>query len=153
MATLKEKKEKEISPKRLILISILLIINILILLFLFALYFEYGATPIIIFLILLFALLTFISPFLRTKKKSLYSRMFPDKKKAREMQRSQKEFIRTRTEPKISQQKEIKTVDLEFNSREQLKPLKQLIKKCSKCGMILGSFVKKCPACGKSLID
>ena len=69
------------------------------------------------------------------------------------MQRSQKEFIRTRIEPKISQQKDIKTVNLEFKSPGQLKPLKPLIKKCSKCGMLLGSFVKKCPICGKYVID
>ena len=39
---------------------------------------------------------------------------------------------------------QIKTVDLDFKSNGSLKPLKPLIKKCSKCGMILGSFVKKC---------
>ena len=153
MATIEVKEEKKISSRRLILTSILLIFNILILLFLFFLYFEYGATPLIIFLIFLFAFLIFVGPFLRRKRKSLYSRMFPDKKKAKVMQRSQKEFIRTRTEPKISQNNQIKTVDLDFKSNGSLKPLKPLIKKCSKCGMILGSFVKKCPACGKLLID
>jgi len=150
MTELKQNDKKEFSHRRLILTSILLLINLLILLFLFALYFEYGATPIIIILILLFAFLTFFSPFLRGKKKSLYSRMFPDKKEAKNLQRRQKEFIRTRTEPKIPQQKEIKAVDLKIKSIGRIKPL---IKKCSNCGMTLASFVKKCPACGKSVID
>ena len=146
MTTIEENNRKELTYKKLILTSIFLFINILILLFLFALYFEFGATPIIIFLIFLFAFLMFFSPFLRRKRKSLYSRMFPDKKNAKEMQRRQKEFIRTRVEPKLPQQKEIKAIDLNIKSRGPLKPL---IKKCSNCGMILASFVKKCSNCGE----
>ena len=69
MIEVKQNEKKEYSHRRLILTSIFLLINLLILLFLFALYFEYGATPLIIFLILLFAFLTFFSPFLRKKKK------------------------------------------------------------------------------------
>ncbi|TFF88004.1 MAG: hypothetical protein EU548_09460 [Promethearchaeota archaeon] len=150
MTTIEENNNKELTYKKLILTSIFLFVNILILLFLFSLYFKFGATPIIIFLIFLFAFLMFFTPILRRKRKSLYSRIFPDKKKAKEMQRRQKEFIRTRVEPKLPQQKDIKSVDL------KIKPIgltKQLIKKCPNCGMILGSFVKKCPACGKSVID
>ncbi|TFG21771.1 MAG: hypothetical protein EU529_12610 [Promethearchaeota archaeon] len=150
MTIIEENNNKELTYKKLILTSIFLFVNILILLFLFSLYFKFGATPIIIFLIFLFAFLMLFTPFLRRKRKSLYSRIFPDKKNAKEMQRRQKEFIRTRVEPNLPQQKEIKSVDL------KIRPIgrtKQLIKKCPNCGMILGSFVKKCPACGKSIID
>ena len=149
MTAIEENNKNESSPKRLILTSIFLFVNILILLFLFSLYFEFGATPIIIFLIFLFGFLTFFPLFFK-KEKSLYSRIFPDKKKAKVMQRRQKEFIRTRVEPKIPQQKEIKAVDLSIKSKGPSKPL---IKKCGNCGMIIASFVKKCPACGKSVID
>ena len=150
MTTIEENNNKELTYKKLILTSIFLFVNILILLFLFSLYFKFVATPIIIFLIFLFAFLMLFTPFLRRKRKSLYSRIFPDKKNAKEMQRRQKQFIRTRVEPNLPQQKEIKSVDL------KIRPIgrtKQLIKKCPNCGMILGSFVKKCPACGKSVID
>ena len=150
MTTIKENNNKELTYKKLILTSIFLFVNILILLFLFSLYFKFGATPIIIFLIFLFAFLIFFPPFLRRKRKSLYSRIFPDKRNAKEIQRRQKEFIRTRVEPKLPQQKEIKSVDLKI---KPIGRIKQLIKKCPNCGMILGSFVKKCPACGKSVID
>jgi len=150
MTTIEENNNKELSYKKLILTSIFLFVNLLILLFLFSLYFKFGATPIIIFLIFLFAFLMFFTPFLRRKRKSLYSRIFPDKKNAKEMQRRQKEFIRTRVEPNLPQEKEIKSIDL------KIRPIgrtKQLIKKCPNCGMILGSFVKKCPACRKSVND
>ena len=150
MTAIEENNKNESSPKRLILTSIFLFVNILILLFLFFLFIEYGATLIIIILIMIVAFLTFFAPFLRGKKKSHYSRIFPDKKQAKDMQRRQKEFIRTRVEPKIPQQKEIKAVDISIKSKGPSKPL---IKKCSNCGMILASFVKKCPACGKSVID
>ena len=76
--------------------------------------------------------------------------MFPDKKKAKYMQRRQKEFIRTRTEPKISQQKEIRAIDLKITPTG---PTKQLIKKCNNCGMTLASFVRKCPKCRKNVLE
>ena len=151
MTEIHENNKSKSSSKRLILTTISVFINILILLFLFTLYFEFGPTPIIILLIFLFAFLTFSGPLFKGgKKKRHYSRIFPDKKKAKEMQRRQKEFIRTRIEPKIPIQKEIKAVDLKIKS---IGPTKQLIKKCSNCGMTLASFVKKCPKCRNPIID
>ena len=132
-----------------ILRLMLLIVSIPVLLFLFSLYYEFGAQPLIIALILVFASLVIIGPFFRRKKKSHYSRLFPDKIEARKRIRRQREFIKRRIEPEISEPVEIKAVDLDVKYRGPEKPF---ILKCSKCGMLLPNFLKKCPICKEPII-
>ncbi|MFW9943357.1 MAG: hypothetical protein ACFFFT_20145 [Candidatus Thorarchaeota archaeon] len=147
-----KKTNEKTSKRSATLKSILLLINAIIILILVALFYQYGPNPIIIFFIFLLAIFTLVGPFLRRKKKSLYSSIFPDKKEARERQRSQKEFIRKRTEIITSKEEEITPNDIDLDIKFG-KSLKSVIHKCSNCGMTLTSFMKKCPNCGKSVID
>lgn len=140
-----EEKDDKLKNK-VVLKSVFLLGNVIIILFLLYLFYQFGPSILIIVLILLFALLTIIGPFLRKKKKRYYSRMFPDKIKAREAQRRQRDFFRRRTEPIPKPPKDLTRINLNVKYK---KPLKKLFFKCSDCGMLLVSFVKKCPRCGK----
>jgi hypothetical protein len=132
-------KKKQIAKKQLIVEFILLTIVILILISLYYLFINFGALPIILILIILFPFLLAIDPFLRERKKSLYSKIFPKKKKALKEEMAYRRKLRD-TEI-IS--KEIPQINLNFKYK------KPAIHKCSNCGMILASFVKKCPICGE----
>ncbi|MFW9897967.1 MAG: hypothetical protein ACFFDO_01735 [Candidatus Thorarchaeota archaeon] len=145
-----KKTTKKTSKRSATLKSILLLVNTIIILVLVVLFLQYGPNPIIIFFIFLLTIFTLVGPFLRRKKKSFYSRIFPDKKKARERQLAQKEFIKKRTEIITAQKEEITPIDLDVKFG---KSMKSVIRKCSNCGMTLISFAKKCPNCGMSQID
>ncbi len=100
-----------------------------------------GFNPVIISLLLFFIILATIGIFLRTKKKKLYSRMFPEK---------QDEQIR---KEQIIKQKEIKNQEIKIPNpvNLELKYRKPLIDKCKYCGNIIPNFVKKCPFCNKKI--
>ena len=72
--------KKEITKKQIIGEFLLLIIVVFILITLYYLFITFGALPIIIILIILFPFLLAVDPFLRERKKSLYSKIFPKNK-------------------------------------------------------------------------
>jgi len=130
--------------KRLSLIkTIFLFTNVVILFVLFYFFYKFGANPLIIVLILGFAFLIIVGPVVGGWRKSYYSKLFPDKQEAKKRQRRQKEFIKTRIEPTIPEIKEIQEIDLNITYKGK----KNLIIRCSNCGMVLANFVKKCPKC------
>jgi len=136
--------KKEITKKQVIVELILLIIVVLILISLYYLFISYGALPIIIILIVLFPFLLAVDPFLRERKKSLYSKIFPKKRKALKEDIMHRKKLR---ESALSSKKIVPPVNLNFKYR------KPAIRKCSNCGMILASFVKKCPICGEAITE
>lgn len=136
--------KKEITKKQVIVELFLLIIVILILISLYYLFITYGALPIIIILIVLFPFLLAVDPFLRERKKSLYSKIFPKKRKALKEDIMHRKKLR---DSALSSKKRVPSVNLNFKYK------KPAIRKCSNCGMILASFVKKCPICGEVVIE
>lgn len=138
-----ETKPKESTPKRILFKFIILVIYLSVLIIFYAFLIRYGANPFVVVTVLVFVFLISVGPFLKRRKKSLYSRMFPDKKKrmALNTQRRRDKFkIEERKPP---QPKVFKHISLDFNYSTPL------IGKCENCGNILPSFVKKCPFCGK----
>lgn len=141
-----EIKEQVLNRKVIIVRLLLLISYLLLLLYFFYLLTTFGANPFIIFILLLFTFLITIGPFFKRGKKSLYSRMFPDRKRKTSNENEQKEKVLKikrkfeQIEPKI-----FKKVNLEFNYR------KPIVLKCENCGNIIPNFVKKCPFCNKQI--
>jgi len=136
--------EKKKSKKRIILKLFLLIFNILILFFLYYLLTEFGANPFIIVLVLIFVFLTFTGPLYFGKSKSLYSRMFPNKKKKlRERYQRRREEYKKKEDMRQFQLKHLNKISLDIEYRQPI------IRKCENCGMMMTKFVKKCPICGK----
>jgi len=128
---------------------VLIIVYLLVLLYLYYLFVvEFGSNPYVVLIILLFVFLATIGPFFKQRnKRSLYSRMFPDRKKRPipQKQRKKRRPIIVKT-PKQIQPKVFKSIDLEFVYR------RPLISKCENCGNILPSFVKsKCPFCNEQI--
>ena len=107
---------------------------------------EFETNPLLIALILGFVLLLFVGSFFAKKKqKSIYSKMFSDKKKRRSQDFHRKLEFKIETEPEKPAQKSFKEVNLNFKYR------KSLINKCENCGMIITSYSKNCPTCGQAL--
>ncbi|MFX0083429.1 MAG: hypothetical protein ACFE94_16910 [Candidatus Hodarchaeota archaeon] len=141
-----ETKEKLLNRKVLIIRLLILISYLLILLFFFYFLTKFGANPFIVLILLLFTFLITIGPFFRRGKRSLYSRMFPNRKRKSSLEGGQKEKDRRikrkfeQAEPKI-----YKKVNLEINYR------KPIVLKCGNCGNTIPNFVKKCPFCNKQV--
>ncbi len=141
-----QEREKQKSKKRVILKIFFLTVNILIILFLYFLLTEFGANPYIILLILLFVFLTFAGPLLRSKGKSFYSKMYPDKKEIlKERAQRRREEYEKRDEMKRIKLRQLNRINLDFKYSEPI------IRNCDNCGMIMAKFVKKCPVCGKEV--
>ncbi|KKN09011.1 hypothetical protein LCGC14_1050930 [marine sediment metagenome] len=137
-------KKKEISRKGIILKIVILILSIIILLYLYDRISKFEFDPFIIILILVLLFLIILGPFfLRKRRRSLYSKMFPERKRrAVQKKHTHKRRPIIVKEPKAIQPKIFKTIDFEFEYR------KPLITNCENCGNILPSFVKnKCPFC------
>jgi len=134
--------KKKLTKKQLVFEFILLIIVILILISLYYLFISFGALPIIIILIILFPFLLAIDPFLRERKKSLYSKIFPKKKKSL---KEDIEYRKKLRDTELSSKSRVPPVNLNFKYK------KPAIRKCNNCGMILASFVEKCPICGERI--
>lgn len=143
----KDNKKKKISNKGLILRFTILISYILVLLYLYFIIIEFGSHPLVAIFLLVFIFLVTLGPFLRKKRGSLYSRMFPDRKKHPIYERERKKRIPiTKKEPKQIQPKIFPTIDLEYEYR------KPIISDCENCGNILPNFIKnKCPFCGEQI--
>jgi len=139
--------KKEISSEKGISLKILLIIiSLIVIIYLFIILMEFEINPLFIILILGFVLLLFIGFYFRkTKQKSIYSKMYPDKKKRRSQDFHRKLELKIETEPEKPVQKKFKEVNLDFKYR------KSLINKCENCGMIITSNSKYCPKCGQAL--
>jgi len=144
---MKTKNTKESSSKKNIFLKILLpIIYLIVITFLYIILMEFGTNPLLIVLILGFVLLLFVGSFFREKKQSsIYSKMFPDKKKRRSQDFHRKLELKIETEPEKLVQKSFKEVNLNFKYR------KSLINKCENCGMLITSYRKNCPTCGQAL--
>ena len=139
--------EKKITRKKLITQMIILAIYLCILIYFSYLFIEFGINPIIITLLIVFIFLTTIGPFLRRKNKSLYSRMFPDRKKKNNLSYKKKKITTiSERDVKQTQLKIIKSIDLSHSYR------KPIINKCENCGNIVPNFVKTCPFCKRQLI-
>ena len=136
-----EIKKKRPSPQMVLLKFILLVIYLSILFFFYSFFKERGANPVIIIIILLFVFLAPVGLFLNRNKKSLYSRMFPDKKRRITLNTQKTRDKFKIKEIKQPQPKIFKHISLDFRYS------KPLISKCENCGNILPNFVKKCPFC------
>jgi len=140
--------KKKTIRKKLIVRLVMLVIYLIILLYFYYLFINFGANPFIIALLIVFIFLTTIGPFLRKNKRSLYSRMFPDRKRKPTLNYKKKERTITKEkELKLTQPKIFKPIDLNFNYRNPI------IKKCENCGNIVPSFVKTCPFCKKQILQ
>jgi len=138
--------EKKIIRKKLITRLVILVLYLFILLYFFYLFIEFNANPFIIILLIIFIFLTILGPFLKRNKGSLYSRMFPDRKRKPNLSYQKKKItIIPENESKQPQQKIFKSVDLNHNYR------KPIINKCENCGNIVPNFVKTCPFCKKPI--
>ncbi len=143
----KGNRKEKISSKGLILRFIILFAYLLFLLYLYLILLESGSHPLIAFFLLLFVFLIVLGPFLKNKRGSLYSRMFPDKKKGPKYEKERRKRTPIiKKEPKQIQPKIFQAIDLEFEYR------KPLISNCENCGNILPNFIKnKCPFCGEQI--
>jgi hypothetical protein len=145
--TIEKKNNNKVSPKTSILKLIFILVNFIILLYLYYLLSEFGVNPIIIILMLIFAFLTIVGPIYKSKRKRIYSSMFPDKN---DLSRRNEIRLRKGFKKEVSinqsQSREFKPINLDITYR------KPIIRKCSKCKMILPSHVKKCPICGEQII-
>ncbi len=117
----------------------------IILVFLFYFLVFAGLNPVITFLILLFCFILILGPVLGGMRKSLYSRMFSDKKKNHkgEYQKKKDGIKKEGQLSYIPPPRKRRPVNLNVKYR------KPLIVKCENCKMTVASFVKKCPKCGE----
>ncbi len=122
------------------------VIFLSIMIFLYFVLVNLGISPLLIILILAFvSLITIGSFFMKNRKKSLYSELFPDKKRNEIQRRPRKTELKIETEPDVYEKPKFREVNLDFKYR------KSLINKCENCGMIITSYKKKCPICGNSI--
>ena len=140
-----EEIQNRLNRKKLIIRSIILVSYLSILLYFYFLLVEFGINPLIITLIVVFVFLTTIGPFLRRNKRSLYSRMFPDRRRKIKINH-QKTQIKRKKGLQQSQTKIFKPVNLDFKYR------KSIITKCENCGNIVPNFVDTCPFCKNQII-
>ena len=105
-----------------------------------------GVNLIIALFIFLFFFILVIGPLFSGMRKSLYSRMFSDKKKKKKGEyQKQKETIEKEGQIKSFTPRKIKPVNLNIKYR------RPLVVKCSNCRMTVAGFVKKCPKCGETI--
>jgi len=142
-----EEIQNRLNRKKLIIRSIILVAYLSILLYFYFLFLEFGINPLIITLLVAFVFLTTIGPFLRRNKRSLYSRMFPDRRRKIKIN-NQKSQISSKRKKGLqpSQTKIFKPINLDFKYR------KPIIKKCENCGNIVPNFVDTCPFCKNQII-
>ncbi|MGB5912980.1 MAG: hypothetical protein WBH31_17450 [Promethearchaeia archaeon] len=135
------KKKKRLSKSNIFKI-IFLIGYTLFLLYLYTILIKIEGNQIVVILTLIFLFL-FVFGLVAAGVKRV-SKLFrrKEKKDKTEYQRY-KEYLSSEIEPVEKEIRENRKISLEYRYR------KPLIRKCSKCGMILTSFTKKCPQCGK----
>ena len=136
----KEKNERKF------LRILLLIIFLSLMIFLYFILVNLGINPFLVILMLVFVSLIFIgSFFMKKRKKSIYSELFPDKKRNTIQRPPRKIELKIQTEPEVFEKPKFREVNLDFKFR------KTLINKCENCGMIITSYKKQCPTCGNSI--
>jgi len=141
-----ENTKESSSKKKFSLKILLLIIYLIILIFLYIILMEFRINPLLIILILGFVLLLAVGSLFREKKQSsIYSKMFPDKKKRRSQDFHRKLELKIERTPDKPAQKSFKDVNLNFKYR------KSLINKCENCGMLITGYRKNCPTCGQTI--
>lgn len=142
-----EEIQNRLNRKKLIIRSIILVAYLSILLYFYFLLLEFGINPLIITLLVAFVFLTTIGPFLRRNKRSLYSRMFPDRRRKIKINNQKAQIsIKRKKDLQQSQTKIFKPVNLDFKYR------KSIIKKCLNCGNIVPNFVDTCPFCKNQIM-
>jgi hypothetical protein len=121
-----------------------LFIYIFTLLYLYYILVESGSNPIITILLIIFLFLLIAGILFRRKSKSLYSKMFPEKRKEHLFEKrtipKEKKIESEQTQPKI-----IKPISL------RTKYHKPIVLKCRNCGNLIPNFVKQCPFCNKKV--
>ena len=136
------KKKKE----RKFLRILLLIIFLSLMIFLYFYLVNLAINPFLVILMLAFICLIIIgSFFMKKRKKSIYSELFPDKKRNTIQRPPRKIELKIQTESKVFEKPKLRDVNLDFKYR------KTLINKCENCGMIITSYKKHCPICGNSI--
>ncbi len=125
---------------------LLLIIFLSFMIFLYIFLVNLRVNPFLIILILAFVFLIAIgSFFMKRRKKSMYSELFPDKKRKVNQRPPRKIEMKIRAEPEDFEKTKFREVNLDFKYQ------KTLINKCENCGMIITSYKKHCPICGNSI--
>ena len=138
-----ENQNREIIRKKIIGRLIFIAIIIVILIILYYLLIQYGANPLILLIIFIFLFLVSIGPLFRQNRRTLYSRMYPDRKRKTSI--SKQKVKVTPEEIRRHQPKVFRPVSLEASYN------KPLILKCEKCRNTIPSFVKRCPFCNKQI--
>jgi len=140
-----DSKEKRINQRGNLGKILLLIIFLFVVVFLFYILLELGINPIIISLLLGFLSLIVIgSFFIKKKKNSIYSNLYPDKKRNKIQRPPRKLELKIESESEALARKKFRDVDLNFKYR------KTLINKCENCGMIITGYKRNCPTCGRA---
>lgn len=135
-----EPKKKKNSNRIVVIKIIGIIIYLAINIYLFYFLIKLGFNPVIISILLLFIILVTIGFFLRSRKRKLYSRMFPQKK-----------YVQIRKEQIKNQKDQNQEIKIPKAVNLELEYRKPLIDKCKYCGNIVPNFVKKCPFCNENI--
>ncbi|NVM18007.1 MAG: hypothetical protein HWN80_09840 [Candidatus Lokiarchaeota archaeon] len=137
-------KEKPVRQRGKLVRILILIIYLVFVVFLFYILSIIGINPFITIL-LLFCMSSIVlgSIFRKTKTKTIYSELYPDKKRNKNQRPPRKLELNIETDSEELVQKKLRNVDLNFRYR------KSLINKCENCGMMITGYKKKCPTCGK----
>ncbi|UCD02015.1 MAG: hypothetical protein JSV23_03050 [Promethearchaeota archaeon] len=135
-----EPKKKKNSNRIVVIKLIGIIIYSAINIYLFYFLITLGFNPAIISILLLFIILVTIGFFLRSRKRKLYSRMFPQKK-----------YVQIRKEQIKNQKDQNQEIKIPKAVNLELEYRKPLIDKCKYCGNIVPNFVKKCPFCNENI--
>ena len=133
----------QINNFRVIFLSIIYVIAMV---FVFIVMLNFGVDSFLIIILLAFISLIILGSILkRRKQKSLYSKLYPDKKPGMERRPTRKLELTIKAEQEAPEEKKFREVNLNFKYR------KSLINKCENCGMIITSHKKNCPICGKTI--
>lgn len=134
----------ESSSQKKNILTIVLVIILMVLLYIVMS--NFGVNSFIIIILLAFISLIILgSIFRHRKQKSLYSKLYPDKKQNMIQRPSRKLELTIKEEREEPVEKKFREVNLNFKYR------KPLINKCENCGMIITSYKKNCPICGKAI--
>jgi hypothetical protein len=138
-----ENNSREISRKKIIgrLIFIGIILSILIFLYLFLI--ELGINPLVLGIVFLFIFALSIGPLFRQNKRTLYSRMYPDRKRRSSLSQQNVRIVPEKI--RQPQQRIFRPVSLDASYN------KPLVLKCEKCGNTIPNFVKRCPFCNRQI--
>jgi hypothetical protein len=138
-----ENKNREITRKKVIGRLIFIVVYISVLIFLYYILIKFGINPLILLIVFLFLFLLSIGPLFRQRKRTLYSRMYPDRKRQSSMSRHEVKIAPVTSKP--PQPKIFRPVSLDASYN------KPLILKCKKCGNTIPNFVKRCPFCNRQI--